>query len=46
VTRELLQEFTDRAGEAPTIEVRTGLPYYHLKSTFADPLDQPERPAD
>ena len=41
-TRELLQEFTDRAGVPPTIGVRTGLPYSHLKSTFADPLDQPE----
>ena len=35
-TRELLQEFIDRAGVAPTIELRTGLPYHHLKSTFAD----------
>ncbi|WP_308283338.1 FAD-binding oxidoreductase [Pseudonocardia nigra] len=42
-TRELLQEFIDRAGVAPTIEVRTGLPYHHLKSTFADPRDLPER---
>jgi hypothetical protein len=43
-TRELLQEFADQAGMAPTFEVRTGLPYHHLKSTFADPRDQPERP--
>ena len=28
---------------APTIELRTGLPYYHLKHTFADPRDVPER---
>jgi FAD/FMN-containing dehydrogenase len=44
-TRELLQEFTDRAGVAPTIEMRTGLPYHHLKHTFADldPRDLPER---
>jgi FAD/FMN-containing dehydrogenase len=44
-TRELLQEFIDRAGVAPTIELRTGLPYHHLKHTFADldPRDLPER---
>ena len=42
-TRELLQEFVDRTGAAPTIELRTGLPYHHLKSTFADPRDLPER---
>jgi FAD/FMN-containing dehydrogenase len=42
-TRELLQEFADRTGVAPTIEVRTGLPYHHLKSTFTDPRDEPER---
>jgi FAD binding domain/Berberine and berberine like len=42
-TRELLQEFTDRAGVAPTIELRPGLPYHQLKSTFADPRDSPER---
>jgi FAD/FMN-containing dehydrogenase len=42
-TRELLQEFTDQAGVAPTIELRTGLPYHHLKSTFADPREVPER---
>jgi FAD/FMN-containing dehydrogenase len=41
-TRELLREFTERAGVAPTIKSRTGLPYSHLKSTFAD-LDPPER---
>ena len=28
---------------APTIESRTGLPYHHLKSTFADTRDLPER---
>jgi FAD/FMN-containing dehydrogenase len=42
-TQELLQEFIDRAGVAPTIELRAGLPYHHLKSTFADPRDSPER---
>jgi FAD/FMN-containing dehydrogenase len=44
-TRELLQEFTDRAGLAPTIELRTGVPWHHLKHTFAglDPRDRPER---
>ena len=43
--RELLQEFTDRAGVAPAIELRTGLPYHHLKHTFAglDPRELPER---
>jgi Berberine and berberine like len=42
-TRELLREFIDLAGVAPTIELRTGLPYHQLKSTFADPRDAPER---
>lgn len=44
-TRELLQEFTNQAGVAPTIELRTGVPYHHLKHTFADldPRDLPER---
>ncbi len=42
-TRELLQEFIDRAGAAPAIKLRTGLPYHHLKSTFSDPRDSPER---
>jgi FAD/FMN-containing dehydrogenase len=42
-TRELLQEFIDRAGVAPMIELRGGLPYHHLKDTFADPRDLPER---
>jgi FAD/FMN-containing dehydrogenase len=41
--RKLLQEFIDRAGVAPTIELRGGLPYHHLKDTFADPRDLPER---
>src|SRR5215469_13445449 len=40
-TRELLQEFIDRAGAAATIELRAGLPYHHLKHTFADPRDTP-----
>jgi FAD/FMN-containing dehydrogenase len=42
-TRELLQELIDRAGAAPTTELRTGMPYHHLKSTFADPRDEPGR---
>jgi hypothetical protein len=42
-TRELLQEFIDWAGVVPTIELRAGLPYHQLKSTFADPPDIPER---
>jgi hypothetical protein len=42
-TRELLQELIDRAGVAPTIELRAGLPYHRLKRTFADPRDLPER---
>ena len=42
-TRELLGAFAGRAGVAPTIELRTGLPYHQLKSTFADPRDLPER---
>jgi len=44
-TRELLQEFIDRAGAAATIELRAGLPYHRLKSAFADldPPDLPER---
>lgn len=44
-TRELLREFTDQAGVAPTIELGAGLPYHHLKSTFADldPQGLPER---
>lgn len=44
-TRELLQELVDLAGVAPTIELRTGLPYHHLKHTFADldPRELPER---
>ncbi|WP_246001439.1 hypothetical protein [Allorhizocola rhizosphaerae] len=32
-TRELLQEFVDRAD---TVELRTGMPYHQMKSTFAD----------
>jgi FAD/FMN-containing dehydrogenase len=37
-TRELLQEFV---GLSPTIELRTGLPYSELKSTFSDPRELP-----
>lgn len=36
-TRELLQEFTDRA-----IGLRPGLPYHQLKQTFVDPRGVPE----
>jgi FAD/FMN-containing dehydrogenase len=43
LTRELLQEFIVRAGVPPTIGLRSGLPYHHVKSTFADPRDSPER---
>jgi FAD/FMN-containing dehydrogenase len=42
-TRELLGEFTDRAGAAHRLELRPGLPYHRLKSTFADPRGVPER---
>jgi FAD/FMN-containing dehydrogenase len=44
-TRELLQEFTNQAGVAPTIKLRAGVPYHHLKHTFADldTRDLPER---
>ncbi|TDO44247.1 FAD/FMN-containing dehydrogenase [Kribbella sp. VKM Ac-2527] len=43
-TRELLQEFSKRTRVAPTtIELRAGLPFHHLKSTFAEPHDVPER---
>ena len=42
-TADLLQELIDRAGVAPTLELRSGLPYSHLKRTFADPRDVPER---
>jgi FAD/FMN-containing dehydrogenase len=44
-TRELLHELTDQAGVPPTTELRAGLPYHHLKRTFADldPRDQSER---
>jgi FAD/FMN-containing dehydrogenase len=39
-TRELLQEFVDRVDVAPTIDLRAGLPYHHLKRSFADPQDE------
>lgn len=42
-TRELLAELIDATGAAPTIQLRSGLPYHDLKSTFADPRDEPER---
>ncbi|HEX6352638.1 FAD-dependent oxidoreductase [Actinophytocola sp.] len=37
-TRALLREFTDRS-----VELRAGLPYHHLKKTFADPREVPVR---
>ncbi|HEX6520893.1 MAG TPA: FAD-binding oxidoreductase [Streptosporangiaceae bacterium] len=42
-TRELLQDFIGQAGATPAIELRTGLPFHHLKHTFAD-LDPRDRP--
>jgi FAD/FMN-containing dehydrogenase len=45
-TRDLLRELTDRAGSnipAPTIDLRAGVPYHHLKSSLAD-LDAPDLP--
>ncbi|TWP53825.1 FAD-binding oxidoreductase [Lentzea tibetensis] len=42
-TWELLREFIDQAGAAPAIELRADLPYHHLKGTFADSPDVPER---
>ncbi|MBV9857552.1 MAG: FAD-binding oxidoreductase [Streptosporangiaceae bacterium] len=44
-TRELLREFTNQAAVASAIELRTGVPYHHLKHTFADldPRDLPGR---
>lgn len=42
-TRRLLYELIGRAGVAPTIELRGGVPYHLLKSTLADPRDQPNR---
>jgi hypothetical protein len=41
-TRELLQELIDRVGVAPTVAVRTELPYHPLKSTFAEPREVQE----
>jgi hypothetical protein len=38
-----LQEFIDRAGVVPTIELRGGLPYHDLKDTVADPRGRHER---
>jgi FAD/FMN-containing dehydrogenase len=42
-TRELLAEFTARAGVAPTVELYPGLPYHRLKQILAD-LDSREQP--
>ncbi len=44
-TRALLEEFVQQVGVVPRIESRGGLPYHHLKRTFADPRDAPERAA-
>jgi len=41
-TRDLLHEFVDLA-LTPASDVRAGLPYHHLKGTFADPLDASAR---
>jgi FAD/FMN-containing dehydrogenase len=43
--RELLREFTSLARVATAIELRAGVPYHHLKDTFAglDPRDVPGR---
>jgi FAD/FMN-containing dehydrogenase len=41
-TRRLLGEFLDRAGTS-RIDLSAGLPYSHLKCTFADPLDSSGR---
>ncbi|MEU4742944.1 FAD-dependent oxidoreductase [Actinosynnema sp. NPDC023658] len=43
-TRQLVREFVDRVGAASSVELRPGLPYHRLKSTFADPRDLPGRP--
>jgi hypothetical protein len=43
MVRELLREFTGRAGVTPAISLRAGLPFHHLKSTFAEPRDAAER---
>lgn len=40
-TRELLQSFVSSAGVADTMELRAGLPFHQLKSTFADPRGVP-----
>lgn len=42
-TRELLRELFDLAGVAPAADLRGGVPYHRLKSTFTDPRDVPER---
>jgi FAD/FMN-containing dehydrogenase len=42
--RELLQGLIDRAGVAPTIELRGGLSFHHLKDTLDDPRGRPGRP--
>jgi FAD binding domain/Berberine and berberine like len=42
-TRELLRAFTEHAGVASTMELRTGLPYHRLKSTFDDAGDPPDQ---
>jgi FAD/FMN-containing dehydrogenase len=42
-TRELMRQFIDHAGVAAAIDLRADLPYSQLKSTFGDPLDEPER---
>ncbi len=43
-TGELLEEFIDRVGAVPTIELNADLPFHHLKRSFSDPRDSRERP--
>ncbi|MEJ3658371.1 FAD-binding oxidoreductase [Actinomycetes bacterium KLBMP 9759] len=42
-TRGLLRELALRAGVAPTFQLRDGMPFHRVKSTFAEPPDAPER---
>jgi len=40
-TRELLREFIDRVGVAPTLGLRPGVPFHELKSKLTEPRDAP-----
>jgi FAD binding domain-containing protein/berberine-like enzyme len=44
VARELLDQFIDRAGGNPCVELRAGLPYSRVKSSFDGPVDATEPP--